>query len=302
LFAVAPIIALAPPPEDEAELKAAPEESSSLVMPDAESPSAEQGSKRGSSNNFKFSPRGSVDAGAFMIPHPEKAHKNGEDAYFISASKKMLAVADGVGGWAELHVDPSLFSKSLCASVGQHAENGYDDSQLQAVMQAAYDDTCDKGIEGSSTLCMAFIYSDHVKTCNLGDSGMRVIRNNDVIFRTQEQVHQFNFPFQLGSRGRGEAEHPYDAACDRAELESGDVIIMGTDGLFDNLFDHQLVKLVRDNSDKPAEEIAKIIAQAASSASVEPALETPFARAAAENGLTWFGGKLDDITVIVAKF
>ncbi len=35
-----------------------------------------------------------------MIPHPEKAHKGGEDAIFTH--EKMLVVADGVGGWADV--------------------------------------------------------------------------------------------------------------------------------------------------------------------------------------------------------
>ena len=35
--------------------------------------------------------------GVSVIPHPEKAQKGGEDAYY--ASKRIIAVADGVGGW-----------------------------------------------------------------------------------------------------------------------------------------------------------------------------------------------------------
>lgn len=35
-----------------------------------------------------------------MIPHPEKVHKGGEDALYVSP--KLIAVADGVGGWAEV--------------------------------------------------------------------------------------------------------------------------------------------------------------------------------------------------------
>ena len=46
-----------------------------------------------------------------LIPHPEKAHKGGEDAGF--AGDTFLAVADGVGGWAESGVDPGLYSKRL---------------------------------------------------------------------------------------------------------------------------------------------------------------------------------------------
>ena len=43
------------------------------------------------------------------IPHIEKREKGGEDAW--SASPNLLAVADGVGGWAAYNVDPGLFSK-----------------------------------------------------------------------------------------------------------------------------------------------------------------------------------------------
>ena len=45
------------------------------------------------------------------LPHPDKAYKGGEDAGFVS--EKLLAVADGVGGWAESGVDPALYSKKL---------------------------------------------------------------------------------------------------------------------------------------------------------------------------------------------
>ena len=44
-----------------------------------------------------------------MIPHIDKRHKGGEDAYV--ARSDLLVVADGVGGWGEHGVDPGLFSK-----------------------------------------------------------------------------------------------------------------------------------------------------------------------------------------------
>lgn len=48
---------------------------------------------------------------ASMIPHFEKRHKGGEDAYVNRDD--LLVVADGVGGWGEVGVDPGLFSKAL---------------------------------------------------------------------------------------------------------------------------------------------------------------------------------------------
>ena len=44
-----------------------------------------------------------------MIPHPEKVHKGGEDAFYVS--DQILCVADGVGGWAKYGIDPGFYSK-----------------------------------------------------------------------------------------------------------------------------------------------------------------------------------------------
>ena len=54
-------------------------------------------------NHFQF--------GSHGIPHPEKAYKGGEDAYY--AANSLLVVADGVGGWARRGIDPGLYSKEL---------------------------------------------------------------------------------------------------------------------------------------------------------------------------------------------
>lgn len=50
-----------------------------------------------------------------MIPHPEKVSKGGEDACY--ANENLLAVADGVGGWAEVGVDPAIYSRKLIAKL-----------------------------------------------------------------------------------------------------------------------------------------------------------------------------------------
>lgn len=48
-----------------------------------------------------------------MIPHPDKAHRGGEDAFFDS--EKMLVISDGVGGWNTYGIDPSKYSRFLCS-------------------------------------------------------------------------------------------------------------------------------------------------------------------------------------------
>lgn len=54
----------------------------------------------------------SFSAGVCVCPHAMKKHKGGEDAYVLQ--EQFLAVADGVGGWAESGVDPAVFSRTLC--------------------------------------------------------------------------------------------------------------------------------------------------------------------------------------------
>ena len=57
-----------------------------------------------SSNNHKYR--------VFVLPHMQKRHKGGEDAAVLT--DRVLAVADGVGGWAENNIDPANYSRRLC--------------------------------------------------------------------------------------------------------------------------------------------------------------------------------------------
>ena len=59
-----------------------------------------------SNNLWKF------NFGSYMIPHPDKKDKGGEDAFY--ADEHVLSVADGVGGWVEVGVDPANYSRKLC--------------------------------------------------------------------------------------------------------------------------------------------------------------------------------------------
>ena len=50
-----------------------------------------------------------------MIPHPTKVLKGGEDASTVT--KSFIALADGVGGWADSGIDPAKYSKALCKNI-----------------------------------------------------------------------------------------------------------------------------------------------------------------------------------------
>lgn len=137
-----------------------------------------------------------------------------------------------------------------------------------------------------------------LKYANLGDSGFMVIRGNKVAFRTREQTHAFNTPLQIGTGG----DLPTDAEEGKVELEEGDVIVVGTDGLFDNLFDHEIVDLVAkglEEKRKP-KEVAELLASRAHQVGAKVTGKTPFGQSARKHGYHFVGGKMDDITVLVA--
>jgi hypothetical protein len=49
--------------------------------------------------------------GLAFLPHPEKIAKGGEDAYFYNHSLNAFGIADGVGAWSTMGIDPAKFSR-----------------------------------------------------------------------------------------------------------------------------------------------------------------------------------------------
>jgi serine/threonine protein phosphatase PrpC len=69
-----------------------------------------------------------------------------------------------------------------------------------------------------------------------------------------------------------------------------DIIVLGTDGLWDNLFEKEIAQLAVWQSDMS--NLAKNIGEEARLAATEPGRKTPW---------SGVGGKLDDISVIAAR-
>ncbi|KAJ6754942.1 PROTEIN PHOSPHATASE 2C 26-RELATED [Salix purpurea] len=184
--------------------------------------------------------------GTHMIPHPKKVERGGEDSFFVSDyNGGVIAVADGVSGWAERNVDPSLFPQELMANasclVGDE-EVSYDPQILIRKAHAA------TSAVGSATVIVAMLEANgKLKIANVGDCGLRVIRGDQVFFSTSPQEHYFDCPYQLSSEIAGQTY--LDAVVSRVEVMEGDTIVMGSDGLFDNVFDHEIVSTVVGQSD-----------------------------------------------------
>lgn len=142
----------------------------------------------------------------------------------------------------------------------------------------------------------------------IGDSGYMILRPKmenpykfDVFFRSKEQQYEFNFPYQVGTNGT----KPNLASVNQHEVKLNDVIIAGTDGLFDNLFDENILELVEGYlkiQKFDSQQIANVIAKKAFEKSMDRNWKSPFAVNAIKAGYrSQIGGKEDDITVAIGK-
>lgn len=131
--------------------------------------------------------------------------------------------------------------------------------------------------------------------------GLVVILQMRIKFRTNQLEHEFGCPYQLGHHQY--ANSPQDADLATLPVVSGDIIIMGSDGLLDNVSELDILRQVKQMTQagvKPGP-MAQQLAKIAFDNSLDKKRTTPYSRAATEAfDMVYSGGKPDDITVLVA--
>ncbi|XP_022769225.1 probable protein phosphatase 2C 55 isoform X2 [Durio zibethinus] len=237
-------------------------------------------------------------SGSCYLPHPDKEDTGGEDAHFICVDEQAVGVADGVGGWADLGVDAGLYSRELMSnSVNAIQEEPKGSIDPARVLEKAHSSTKAKG---SSTACIIALTDQGLDAINLGDSGFMVVRDGCTIFRSPVQQHDFNFTYQLESGSNGDL--PSSGEVFAVPVAPGDAVIAGTDGLFDNLYNNEITAVVVHavRAGLGPQVTAQKIAALARQRAQDRNRQTPFSTAAQDAGFRYYGGKLDDITVIVS--
>lgn len=229
------------------------------------------------------------------------------------------------------------------------------------VLHHAWASVLQKEIVGSATACILALdpQACELHAVNLGDSGFLIIRDKKsdletarqrgtldgslmrkirdresdltpagrrkgahVSYRSPQQLHYFNCPFQLGFAGpdlRADVtqdlhtasapvtpmnekplfETPESGVKLRVPVLEGDLIILATDGLFDNVDEEMLLDVV--GAEPELEAMTKKLVAKAYELSLDRSRDSPFARLAKENDLLWGGGIPDDITIIAAR-
>ena len=190
---------------------------------------------------------------------------SGQDAFFVASvgpEKRATAfgIADGVGGWANQGVDPSDFSHGLCSYMARTAVSWSQGSlNPRTLMHIGYQKTIDDPeiLAGGSTACIG-VADDYgrLRIANLGDSGFLQLRLGAVHHYSNPQTHAFNTPYQLSITpphilaqaaifgGAPLADQPDKAELADHMLHHGDVLILATDGVWDNLNSQDVLSVV----------------------------------------------------------
>lgn len=105
---------------------------------------------------------------------------------------------------------------------------------------------------------------------------------------------------------------PKDADTKSFFLKDGDLILLATDGYFDNIYSEETLELINQGMNPILENnqdnelvtatirgLAKTLTDKARRLSLNPKRLSPWAKAAQAHGSNYRGGKVDDITCIV---
>ena len=187
------------------------------------------------------------------LPHPAKTAKGGEDAWFIKPDVDgggVIGVADGVGGFGDQGVDPGLYARVLafeCLKAHQVSTNPlFGGSDPKAMILQAQKET---KLPGASTLCVVEIdKSGQLRAANVGDSGFKLIRGGEVVFESTPSQHYFNCPFQLGYKPLSADADDANECAEQYSFKAmeGDIVVVASDGVFDNVFNDELVRVVEN--------------------------------------------------------
>lgn len=192
-------------------------------------------------------------------------------------------------------------STATFATPGRSAVDAAEGDPIE-VLHRAWDSTLtefyDLELIGSTTALIAMLRNDELQLANLGDCCCSIIRGNDYIFRSQEQQHAFNYPFQVGTNSQDTPRK--DGQKFTIKVQRDDVVILSSDGLVDNLFDEDILEEVLRHGDNPQLLSQALCARAKAVSEDQRAVASPFQQRANEEGIHFVGGKHDDISVLVA--
>jgi len=214
-------------------------------------------------------------------------------------------------------VDSAAYASELMHLAAAWSLPGDVSALEQAKAALSYAEQCANAY-GASTALVSALKGETVGVANLGDSGFLLLRRKPtgmvIIERSQGKQHSWNKPYQfarlpasLAARVPKSFKLDSTEDCERLEVQvdAGDLLLLFTDGLSDNLHDHELLEVVNRLGGTTAQIgcpqiLARELVLAAYERSQDPHAQVPFTISARKEGREMPGGKPDDITALAA--
>mmetsp|Transcript_135370 Transcript_135370/g.191548 ORF Transcript_135370/g.191548 Transcript_135370/m.191548 type:complete len:400 (+) Transcript_135370:39-1238(+) len=280
-------------------------------------------------------------ARAFQQPHPAKVRMGYKDADATLTSPMLLGVCDGVSQLEEFQMDPSLLPNELLRTCEELAmlqlmpdTNIAPQDQYRgpiSLLKEAYQETTSYG---STTVLLAALDNSTrihgklhpmIAVLSIGDCELLMLRRTngrqselEAVFHTEMQRIDYNVqtPLQL-ARVDERIDEEFDESIALEVIEKGsavhcvsayegDVLILGSDGVFDNLFLDEIVEICNEILPAPtANHFSPMPAQYLSQAAQRIVKES-HAKSDCVNGQfldtpIGKGGKVDDTSVVVGE-
>lgn len=280
-------------------------------------------------------------AKAYQQTHPAKVRMGYKDADATLTSPMLLGVCDGVSQLEEFNMDPSLLPNELLRTCEELAmmqlmpdmpvspQDAY--RGPISLLKEAYEET---ESFGSTTVLLAALDNGTrihgklhpmIAVLSIGDCELLMLRRTngrqselEAVFHTEMQRIDYNVqtPLQL-ARVDGRIDEDFDESIALEVIEKGsavhcvsayegDILVLGSDGVFDNLFLDEIVEICNeilrpsktpDFLPMPPSMLSQVAqrivkdSHAKSDAKGGQFLDTPIGK----------GGKVDDTSVVVAE-
>ena len=240
-----------------------------------------------------------IEVASKVLPSPEKISWGGEDAAFTKG--RSFGIFDGVSG-ALKEKGMALYSFTLASQIKSFiSDDGLTISEMTDALATAAE-IANMEATGASTASLASIGEDNIlRVLTLGDCSVVVYRDGKVAAKTKEILHYFDCPYQLASDSPDRAK---DATKLTFPLQPGDIIVAGSDGIFDNLTPEDIWEQISSVPDRAGMMAGKIINQSRA-VSLDTEAPTPYAKQAKkqryEKYKSGLGGKVDDISCVVVR-
>jgi serine/threonine protein phosphatase PrpC len=241
-------------------------------------------------------------AAVFSRRCPAKSGAN-EDAAALLAfgnNSGLLAIADGCGGMASGELASRLAIESLESSLPDVTDSP---QTLRAAVLDAFEKAnrmvLEIGSGAATTLAVVEVDAALLRTYHVGDSTILLIGNRGKVRMMTTSHSPVGYAVQAGMLDEHEAIHHEDRhlvsnviGSEHFHIEIGskrrihprDTVVVGSDGLFDNLLLNEIVELVRKG---PLETAARRVAEVATQRMDHPTEDLP--------------SKPDDLTFILFR-